>query len=100
MAFTIPEMLRFTCGCGCTFDLPSLELSGRDSLFCPLCGEKMGWLEALDARTRREIIAEAREDVENVIDYLLANSQMSEDELTPEIMQLILKEVIRNRRIG
>ena len=100
MAFTIPDMLRFTCACGCWFELPSLAISGRDIIFCPLCGTQLEWIEALDAQIRREIIARAREDVEGVIDYLQANGQISENELTPEIMQLILKEVIRNRRAG
>jgi hypothetical protein len=48
----------------------------------------------------REIIARAREDVESLLEYLEKNGLSAESELTPEIIQLILKEVIRGRRQG
>jgi hypothetical protein len=100
MAFTVPETFHFACRCGGTFELAARQLSGRDSVYCPLCGVKLGWLDALEPRQRREIIDCAREDVEGLLDYLQKNGPPGDSQLTPEIMQLILKEVIRSRRTG
>ncbi len=98
MAFTIPDMLRFTCSCGVWFDLPAKCVSGKESLYCPICKAEMGWLDALDPGLRREILAQAREEIDGLIDYLQAQGGPGEAEMTPEIMQLILKEVIKRRR--
>ncbi len=100
MAFTIPEMLRFTCRCGAWFDLPAKCLSGRDNVYCPLCAAEMGWMDAIDPVLLREILAQAREEVDSLIDYLQAQGKLGEAEITPEVMQLILKEVIKARRIS
>jgi hypothetical protein len=98
MAFTIPEMLRFTCHCGAWYDLPAKCLSGRDTVFCPLCATETGWMDAIDPVLLREILVQAREEVDSLIDYLQANGGIGEAEMTPEVMQLILKEVIKARR--
>ena len=56
-------------------------------------------MDAIDPVLLREILSQAREEVDSLIDYLQAQGGLGEAEMTPEVMQLILKEVIKARRI-
>jgi len=93
MAFTIPEELRFTClSCKSSFKVSALAVSGREEIFCPLCGERMNWLEALEEGVRREILAQVKENLERIVDRLQSDPLTRSDEITAEVLKLILKE--------
>ena len=93
MAFTIPEELRFTClSCKSSFKVPAFAVSGREEVFCPLCGERMSWLEALEEGVRREILAQVKEDLDRIVDRLQSDPLTHSDEITAEVLKLILKE--------
>ena len=93
MAFTIPEELRFTClSCKSSFKVPAYAVSGREEIFCPLSGERMSWLEALEEGVRREILAQVKEDLDRTVDRLQSDPLTHSDEITAEVLKLILKE--------
>jgi len=95
MAFTIPEELRFTClGCKSSFKIPAFALSGREEVYCPLCAEKMGWLEALEESVRREILAQVKEELDRAVDRLQSDPLTRGDDITAEVLKLILQDDI------
>ena len=93
MAFTIPEQLRFTClSCKSSFKVPAFAISGREEIFCPLCAEKMSWLEALEEGVCKEILAQVKEELDRAADRLQSDPLARSDEITAEVLKLIFKE--------
>ncbi len=98
MAFTIPEELRFIClSCKGSFTVSAFAVSGREELLCPFCGEKMNWLDALDEDIRREVLFRVKEKVEELVDFLQNKPSATDDGITVELLENILREG-RNRR--
>lgn len=95
MVFTIPEELRFSClSCKNSFKVSAFGIGDREEIFCPLCGEKMSWLEALEEGVRREILAQAKEHLDRVVDRLQNDPLKGSDGITAEVLKLILKEEV------
>jgi uncharacterized Zn finger protein (UPF0148 family) len=98
MAFTVPEELRFIClSCEGSFVVSAFAISGREELFCPFCGEKMNWLDALEEDIRQEVLVQIKEEVEELVDSLQGKSLAQNEEVTVELLKSILREK-RNRR--
>ncbi|OGK11148.1 MAG: hypothetical protein A2Y63_04900 [Candidatus Riflebacteria bacterium RBG_13_59_9] len=93
MAFTIPEKLHFICvHCAGEFALRARAISGREQLTCPFCSEQMNWLEALDYGIRREILAQVKEKIVQLVWRVKQSEGIREEEISAEVLERVMRQ--------